>query len=445
MLKNYRPVSNLLFLSKVLEKVVLIQIENHLVVNGLKDVYQSAYKSKHSTETALLKVTSDLLIATDDGKVSVLALLDLSAAFDTLGHSILLKRLNLSFGVSGTALKWFESYLSDRQQTVVANGNTSLPAPLRFGVPQGSVLGPALFTIYSQPLSQVIVKHGFNYHRYADDTQIYKSAQVQDANSIVDALNECMSDVSEWMACNKLKLNEEKTEILITGTPVKVQAANISSITVCGEPITTVNAVKNLGVIIDSNLSMDKHISHIRKVCYLELRKIAQLRPYLTTEATNKLVCSFMTSRLDYCNSLLAALPETKICKLQQIQNNAARLVKKVPKREHITPVLKELHWLPVRSRINYKIASIAFQCQNDPAFPSYLSELLKPYAPARSLRSMNENLLVTPRTHLKTFGQRALSSQAPEIWNSLPAHLKNSRSLPSFKRNLKTHLFSIL
>ena len=441
-LKNYRPVSNLPFLSKILEKVALSQINVHLSQNNLKEKFQSAYKSKHSTETALLKVQSDLLNAADVGKVSVLALLDLSAAFDTLDHGILLKRLNISFGIKGTALKWLSSYISDRQQTVVTNEHQSAPTLLRFGVPQGSVLGPILFSMYSQPVCDILIKHSFNYHLYADDTQLYKSVDVPHVISILQSLNECVSDVSSWMTSNKLKLNEDKTEVMIIGTPAKVKAANISTVELGGEQVTATEAVRNLGVIMDSNLSMDHHISHLRKTCYFQLKRISHLRPYLTTEATSRLVCSFVLSRLDYCNSLMSAIPESKLNKLQQIQNNAARLIMKVSKKDHITPTLKELHWLPVKSRIQYKIASIVVQCQNDPSFPVYLKELLKPYTPARPLRSSNKNLLLKPRSNLKNFGDRALPFQASEIWNNLPQDVQNAQSLTAFKSKLKTHLF---
>ena len=442
LLKNYRPVSNLPFLSKILEKIVLTQLNSHLVQNGLKDVYQSAYKSKHSTETALLKVNSDLLNACDSGKVSVLALLDLSAAFDTIDHDILLMRLNTTFGIRSFALKWFESYLLNRHQTVIADGVKSDPACLLFGVPQGSVLGPVLFTLYAQPLSLIIEKHGFSYHRYADDTQIYRASDVVNVHPVIDSLCNCISDVSTWMSCNKLKLNEDKTEIMLVGSNAKVKAINIHSVFLCGETIKVANEVKNLGVYMDQNLSMDKHISYIRKICYLELRKIAHLRPYLTIEATNKLVCSFVSSRLDYCNSLFGALQNNKIARLQQIQNHAARIVSKTAKREHISPILKELHWLPVKSRVEYKIASLTFQSLNDPYFPPYLKDLLKQHVPSRSLRSSTKNILVKPRAKLKTFGQRAFTHVAPDIWNLLPDALKQRVSIAAFKSMLKTHLF---
>ena len=164
-LKNFRPVSNLPFLSKVLEKIVLKQLQQHLYDNGLMDVHQSAYRKDHSTETAVLSVLDSLLTRSDERYISVLALLDLSAAFDTLDHSILLRRLEISFGLHGIVLHWFKSYVQDRFQCVSIDGVVSSPCPLVYGVPQGSVLGPVLFTLHSQPLSDVISHHGCQYHK----------------------------------------------------------------------------------------------------------------------------------------------------------------------------------------------------------------------------------------------------------------------------------------
>ena len=179
---------------------------------------------------------------------------------------------------------------------------------------------------------------------------------------------------------------------------------------------------------------MEKHIAFVRNSCYLDSRRISHVRQYLTQEAANKLACSFILSRIDYCNSLFSGLPNTHIAKLQQIRNNAARLVKKIRKHEHITPVLKELHWLPVIARIQYKIASLTYQCLNDPDFPSYITDLITPYVPTRPLRSSSKNTLQPPRTKFKTFGNRAFSTQAALVWNNLPDSIKNSPSLKSFK-----------
>ena len=182
-LRNFRPVSNLPFVSKILERVVLLQLQSHLCTNSLLEIRQSAYRKYHSTETAVVSVLEGLLTKSVQKLVSVLALLDLSAAFDTFDHTILLRPLERTFGISGVALSWFESYLSDRTHSVVVDGLMSRPIPLVFGVLQGSVLGLVLFTLYSQPLSDVIACHSCDYHKYADDIEISDSVPPSDFTS----------------------------------------------------------------------------------------------------------------------------------------------------------------------------------------------------------------------------------------------------------------------
>ena len=172
-LKNFRPVSNLSFLSKLIERIVCVQLVDHLKINDLYEVYQSAYRQLHSTETALLCVQNDLLQAVDTHGGAILVLLDLSAAFDTIDHHCLLHILESSFGIQGNVLAWFQSYLTGRTQTVRIKKCTSEPHELKYGVPQGSVLGPILFTIYTTPLGKLIRRHGLTFHLYADDTQLY--------------------------------------------------------------------------------------------------------------------------------------------------------------------------------------------------------------------------------------------------------------------------------
>ena len=192
-LKNYRPVSNLAFLSKILEKIVLDQLISHLETNKLSYILQSAYRAQlHSTETALHKVMNDILTDCDSGNVSLLNLLDLSAAFDTIDHSILLQRLEITFGVSGTALEWFKSYLSNRHQAVVIKGKKSSDHLLKYNVPQGSELGPVLFNLYTQPLVQEFAKFNLKYHFYADDTQLYDSVQCKNFEVLCHSMECCI-------------------------------------------------------------------------------------------------------------------------------------------------------------------------------------------------------------------------------------------------------------
>ncbi len=215
-LKNYRPVSNLPYISKILEKVVASRLEEHLKSSSLYDDVQSAYRNGHSTETALLRVHHDLTVALDKNCCAVLLMLDLSAAFDTIDHPILLKRLEHSFGIKDSALSWFSSYLKDRTQCVAIDSDQSESITLNFGVPQGSVLGPRLYCMFSKPIGEICKRHNMIYHFYADDSQIYLVVEPSDNwTNIAARLEDCIADISSWMKVNLLKLNQDKTELII--------------------------------------------------------------------------------------------------------------------------------------------------------------------------------------------------------------------------------------
>jgi hypothetical protein len=442
-LKNYRPVSNLSFLSKILEKVVLAQLLDHLTQNHLLNPHQSAYRQSHNTETALLRIVNDILLGLDNDKVSILALLDLSAAFDTIDHSLLLSRLQNSFGICGTALSWFQSYLVERTQTVTCKGISSDPSVLSYGVPQGSVLGPILFVLYASPVSDVINRHAMLHESFADDTQVHQSAPIAEIDGLMARTQECIADLKVWMTQNKLQLNDDKTELLLAcpkkflNHPSLPTSLDIGDITV---PFSS--SVRSLGVTLDSTLSFKQQVTNICRSAYIELRKISSVRHLLSTEATKTLVCAFIFSKLDYCNSLLAGLPQYLIDRLQRIQNNAARLVCRSSKFDHISPLLHSLHWLPISHRIDYKISSLTYSAVCGTG-PEYLSELISIYTPSRSLRSSSDTrILRIPSVRTKSYGQRSFSYQAPTTWNNLPVSLRHAESVTSFRSSLKTHLF---
>ena len=443
-LKNYRPISNLPFIAKLLERVVLKQLNTHIEKNDLLDVYQSAYKKHHSTETALLHVVNDLLLSADHKQISVLTLLDLSAAFDTIDHSILLNRLEKSFGISGLALAWFSSYLTDRTQCVQVGDLKSKPSPLLYGVPQGSVLGPVLFSLYIQPLSTLLKDHDFKFQKYADDTQLFNSSPPDHFPQLVSNVEICVSSVKDWMLQNKLRLNDGKTETMCIASNNTLSKVTPESLHAGECEVPFQPSVRDLGVTLDSTLSMHGHISLICKSAHYQLRKIRSISSLLPQSAIIQLVVSLILSRVDYCNSLLAGLPNSEIKRLQLILNNAARMIFKARKHQHISPFLMKLHWLPVTARITYKIATLAYK-HFEGTLPEYLSSSLHTYTPARSLRSGQERLLVLPPisdARTKSFGERSFNYQAPVIWNSLPSSIRNASSLAAFKSNLKTYLF---
>ena len=377
---NYRQISNLPFLSKITEKVVLAQLLKHLQTNKLLYHLQSAYRSDHSTDTALLKICNDILSALDNKNVALLSLLDLSAAFDTIDHSILLSRLQTCFGISGSVLSWFESYFSGRFQSVSVHGILSTLSPLLHGVPQGSVLGPILFVLYTCPLFTIVNAHLLSHHSFSDDNQLYITGPASEISSLVSSTQSCISQLKSWMTVNKLKLNEDKTEMILISSP-KSNLTLPTSVDLNGCSVTISSSVRNLGVTFDQSLSFRQHVANVCRLCYLEIRRISSVRHLLSDDATKTLLCAFVLSRLDYCNALLAGSPKHLIEKLQKVQNHAARLVFRCSKFHHVTPLLHNLHWLPVHLRIDYKISSLCFKVLESTA-PSYLSDLLHVYTP---------------------------------------------------------------
>uniref|UniRef100_A0A8C6LWY4 Reverse transcriptase domain-containing protein n=1 Tax=Nothobranchius furzeri TaxID=105023 RepID=A0A8C6LWY4_NOTFU len=435
-MSNFRPISKLPFLSKLLERAVFNQIMSHLDDHGLMDPFQSGFRSLHSTESAHLRVFNDILLTLDSGSNVLLVLLDLSAAFDTVDHAILLTRLNQLVGIQGTALDWFRSYFCDRTFNVMMGSAASPSAALTCGVPQGSILGPLLFNLYILPLGDIFKKHHIDYHFYADDCQLYASVKPNDS---LLPLVECCNDVKSWLSENFLLLNDAKTEAIIF-SPGTSQSPQLTL------PFITSglkNRVTNLGVVMDAKLKMDIHVNQVVKTCYYHLRRLSKVKPILKRHHLHSVVHAFITSRLDYSNSVLYGISSSTLARLQLVQNAAARFLTGTRQREHITPVLANLHWLPIHLRIEFKILVFVFKSLNNLA-PGYLSELIHPYVPTRSLRSADQHLLHVPSSRCKSRGERAFSVCAPKLWNHLPLPIRLSSSLSLFKSRLKTHFYSL-
>ena len=311
---NYRPISLLLTLSKVLERLVFNRLYKYLSVNHLIVKEQFGFRPKHSTELALIHATELLNSFLEDRLFSLAIYIDLSKAFDALDHDILLHKLYV-YGVRGHVLK------------------------------------------------------------------------------------------------------------------------------VDNSPIVPSDKVKNLGVIFDRHMVMDRFVSLKCKSASFQLHSLGKIRQYLDTTTAKKLVQALVLCHLDYCNSLLYNMPDSQLGKLQLIQNSAARLITGTKKYSPITPVLQQLHWLPVKSRISFKILLLTFQCLHNMA-PSYLQELLNKYTPTRNLRSSQKNLLECPVLGTRFYGERTFSFGGPLLWNAVPLHLKEANSVNNFKSLLKTFLF---
>ena len=250
----------------------------------------------------------------------------------------------------------------------------------------------------------------------------------------------CINDIRIWMKENKLKLNEDKTELLIIRPAKLSHKVTIDSIKIGDCIVQSSSIAKNLGATFDQTMSLDPHITSLVRTCNFQLRSIGQARKYLTTAATEKVIHAFISSRLDCGNSLLKGLPDYQLQRLQRIQNSAARILTRTKKFDHISPILRSLHWLKVSDRIDYKILTLTYKSLHDKS-PRYIQELLEPYIPNRSLRSGDHNLLVVPKTRLVSYGDRSFQKCAPSLWNSLPLNIRNANSLTTFKSLLKTYL----
>jgi len=416
------------------------QFYKHCDTHSLLPTCQSAYRPHHSTETAIASVHNYIARAVDDGDICLLVLLDMSAAFDTVDHGILLDILDRRFGVQSNALDWFSSYLTGRTQSVCVSASISDPATLKCGVPQGSALGPVEFIVYTEELQDTI---DVDYHLYADDIQLLARMQVADVDAKLQHVKQCVVSIKDCCSRRRLQLNPDKTELAWFGTRARLQQLNNQIVQFGQAVVKPSTSVRDLGVQLDSELTMKAHISKVASSCFFHLRRIRKLRTVLDVDLRKRLVCALVLSRIDYCNSVLAGLPNSTLAPLQRVLNAAARFVANLQPRDHVTDTLRALHWLPIRQRVSYKLCMLMHAVHFSYA-PQYISDVVTPVSALSgraNLRSASNSNYDVQRTRLN-IGRRAFSVAGPIAWNSLPSSLKEIRCLSTFKRLLKTHLF---
>ena len=352
---SFRPISNLRTLGKLLERLAQVQLRSHFCSAPAFSSYQSAYRPLHSTETSTLFIANTLFCTSTP---SLLVSLDLSSAFDCISHSILLDRLSNDFGLSGMPLAWLQSYLTSRSQFVAWHGINSASTPLLMGVPQGSVLGPLLFSIYVSPVSRLLHSLGLRHHMYADDTTLLLSAD--SGSSLASILAASSSVLSDWFLFNGLQLNASKSEIVLVGSRDKHRAVSTllsSDLSLAGSSVQLSTSTKILGVTFDSSLNFDLHVTEICKTVNYHLNALAHIRRFLSVTTANLIACTIISARLDYCNSILSGLSSYNLRRLQIVQNRAARIVLGVGRLMPAEPLLRQLHWLPVHRRNEFKVA----------------------------------------------------------------------------------------
>jgi hypothetical protein len=447
--KNYRPISNLSFLSKTLERLVSIQILPYLESSGLLPSHQSGFRAFHSTETALLSMLADIYSAIDKAQVTLLALFDVSAAFDMVDHDILLQRLESSYGLKGVPLLWLQSYLSGRTQMVIAGNSRSNWVPVLLGVPQGSVLGPLLFILYTADITSLFTNYSATGHLFADDVQAYVHGPASTQLTLARRIEALSHDLHLWMSSNRLSLNSSKTQLIWLGTPQQLLKIDFSLLSENFPNFTFSTCVRDLGVTLDSALTFSAHVTNLTRSSYFHLRRLRVIRRSVPLSTMASIVHAFVCSRIDYCNSLLIGLPKVRLYPIQSVLNTAARLIAHLPKYSHISSfMVNQLHWLPLSDRIQFKVLALVLKSKLGLA-PKYLRDVIRPPLSAsshRPLRSLDRSDFFVPRARTTIAQTRSFAIIGPSLWNALHFTLREtflSGSLSSSLSLLKTYFFS--
>ena len=375
---------------------------------------------------------------TKESVVSVVLLLDLSAAFDTVDQSKLLEILSKEIGIKGNALSWFSSFLLDRTQSVKIGNSQSLEQPLPYGVPQGSILGPRLFNIYIRSLYKHVSKTNVNIEGFADDHQLVKQFVVETQSiSLGHSIRQCLNSISEWMQTYFLCLNENKTKIIVISPPQVQKQILIQGVNLDESCIRFVANAKNLGILLDNLLSFNCQIQKVVKSSYRTICEFWRIKCFLTEMQLHQLVCAKIFSSMDNCNVLYYGISVANIQKLQRVQNCAARPVCKnhVSTAESLDSMTIKFHWLKVEFRIIYKLLLIVHRCvyKNAP----------EPIAALVSTSDSQRTIRLTETTYKSSYGARAFSHVAPKLWNLLPNKICEQQDIDKYKKELKTFLMT--
>ena len=363
-----------LYKEVVCERVVHKQVDSYLIFKDRLASTQSGNKRHHSTETSIIHSNDFILNAMDNKKVTASVFLDMSKAFDSLNHDLLIKKLR-HIGLSSQVILWFQSYLSFRYQRVRINSSLSDLLPVSTGVPQGSILGPLLFSIYVNDLPSLSLKK-CEVDSYVDDTKMYLSFNVKDKDISIMDLQQDLTSIRNWCFNNSLLINPDKKKLIVFGTKQMLSRLDDFKLSLLGKELTPCDSVRDLGVYVDSQLSYDKHVSKTVSSCVSRLCQINRVKHVFDKRTLKLVINALVFSRLFYCSSVWSNTAKKNVDKLQLVQNFAARIVANKRKYEHVTPILRSLNWLPVRDQLYFRDAVLAFKCMSGLA-PVYLSDKL--------------------------------------------------------------------
>jgi hypothetical protein len=442
---EYRPISLLPAFSKIIEKLVNIQIVKYLTTHSLLDPYQSAYKKNHSTQTALLKLTEDIYDIIDDSGIALLVLLDFSKAFDTVNHRLLLAKLEI-LGFQNKTCDWILSYLSGRSQQVQTENESSSWSPIINGVPQGSILGPLLFTILISDM-RVTIWNG-SYITYADDTNLYWESTVDTINDTLIAAGEVLSKVSKYCVDNCLRLNEGKCKYMFIGTRPginKLNTVNLIDLNINNVPMERLTDAKVLGLNINEVLSWRKQVNSCISKAMCNFFQMSRYKKFLNKQAKINLCESIVLSQFNYCDIVYSNMDKYLKDKIMKIQNLCLKFIFDLGRKEHCDYKLlrKELKWLDMNQRRIKHGLILIYKILNGLA-PNYLLDSFTLVKEIHSVntRRANSNIYINKNISSKIHRQ-AYTFEMAKIYNNIPEDIKEAVSVNSFKNKINELLIN--
>ena len=427
---NYRPISILPVLSKVLEKHVHDCLSAYLKEYNLLHKTQSGFRSQHSCETALVHMIDTWLNAMDNGKMIGVVLVDFKKAFDLVDHKILLSKLKL-YGIDNEALTWFNTYLAHRQQQVSLNDNKSDFETVTFGVPQGSILGPLLFLLFINDLPLYI--NNVSADLYADDTTLY---DVQNSIEMIEHnLQIGLNQLHIWCKYNGMVLNSAKTKVMLLTTSQKRQrlpSINLN-LNYSEESLKVVSNDKILGVFVDDNLVWSDHVRHICKKISSYIWLLSKIKYFLSLEHRVQFYKSYIQPHIDFCSIVWANSSESNKMKILKMQKRACRVVLDYNVNDS-HEAFRSLKILSVYDRLFLRKAKFMFKVYHG-LTPQYVSEnfmLRNEMDMSINLRSSAAGCFVPPLPKRECFKQ-SMRYSGCLIWNSLPNNVKQSQTAETF------------
>ena len=438
--KNYRPISLLPLLSKIIERIIHSQTQEFLDKNNILYKYQSGFRKHHSTDTCLSYLTDKVKIGFEEGLLTGMVLIGLQKAFDTIDHSILLEKMSC-LGFAGKTIAWYTSYLTNRSFIVNVGKESSSPGKLSCGVPQGSILGPLHFLLYVNDMPQAVNSELL---LYADDTcLIYTGKDIQ---KIEEQLNSDFTSLCEWFIDNKLSVHfgEEKTKSVLFGTKRQLKDQRDLNLKYGDIEIKQHSRVTYLGCILDNILSGEHMAAKVLNTVHNRLKFLYRKQKFLSLSLRRLLCNALIQPHFDYaCAAWYPLLNKRQSKRIQIAQNKCIRYCLNLDNKAHVgTNEFLKINWLPTKKRVEQCICVNVFKFFNQMS-PQYIAEIFHPSSSVHNTRRATQKLDLPFRK--SCIGQKTLSYIGPKTWNNLPAQIKLSKSVNTFKHNIKKSFFDDL